>query len=168
MMEPSALQTLWFFLVGFLLAGYTLLDGYDLGVGCLLPFLAEREEEKRTLIRAIGPFWDGNEVWLLAGGGALFSAFPWTPQGNSGGLSSLFSGFSPRPSASWDYPLFSCTARPTSASRPRAPCATGPKRQRSSCGGRKACFSSPVWPCHSDTCPGPGGTSRPGPARPFS
>src|SRR4030042_389701 len=86
MMEPSALQTLWFFLVGFLLAGYTLLDGYDLGVGCLLPFLAEREEEKRTLIRAIGPFWDGNEVWLLAAGAALFSAFPRA-------CATVFSGF---------------------------------------------------------------------------
>ncbi|OGD24982.1 MAG: cytochrome d ubiquinol oxidase subunit II [Candidatus Aminicenantes bacterium RBG_13_63_10] len=85
-MEPSALQTLWFFLVGFLLAGYTLLDGYDLGVGCLLPFLAEREEEKRTLIRAIGPFWDGNEVWLLAAGAALFSAFPRA-------CATVFSGF---------------------------------------------------------------------------
>jgi len=86
MMEPSALQTAWFFLVGFLLVGYSLLDGYDLGVGCLLPFLTEKEEEKRILIRAIGPFWDGNEVWLLTAGAVLFAAFPQA-------YATVFSGF---------------------------------------------------------------------------
>lgn len=75
-MEPSTLQTAWFFLVGFLLAGYSLLDGYDLGVGCLFPFLTETENEKKSLFRAVGPFWDGNEVWLLTAGAALFAAFP--------------------------------------------------------------------------------------------
>lgn len=85
-MEPSALQTLWFFLVGFLLVGYSLLDGYDLGVGCLFSLLTEKEEEKKTLLRAIGPFWDGNEVWLLTAGAALFAAFPLV-------YATVFSGF---------------------------------------------------------------------------
>ncbi len=87
-MEPTALQTVWYFLVGLLLVGYSLLDGYDLGVGCLFPFLAEKEEEKKTLLRAIGPFWDGNEVWLLTAGAALFAAFPRV-------YAAVFSGFYP-------------------------------------------------------------------------
>ncbi|RPJ01877.1 MAG: cytochrome d ubiquinol oxidase subunit II, partial [Candidatus Aminicenantes bacterium] len=70
------LRDIWFLLIGLLLAGYSILDGFDLGVGALLPFLAKNENEKRSLIGAVGPVWDGNEVWLLAGGGALFAAFP--------------------------------------------------------------------------------------------
>ena len=68
------LQSIWFVLVGVLLAGYSVLDGFDLGLGVLFPFLAKDEKEKRELLRSIGPVWDGNEVWLLAGGGALFAA----------------------------------------------------------------------------------------------
>ena len=69
------LQYIWFALVAVLIAGYTVLDGFDLGVGIL--YLTQREEEgRRTLLAAIGPFWDGNEVWLLTAGGALFAAFP--------------------------------------------------------------------------------------------
>lgn len=80
------LRDVWFVLIGVLLAGYSILDGFDLGVGALLPFLAKSEDEKRTLIGAVGPFWDGNEVWLLAGGGALFAAFPMA-------YATVFSGF---------------------------------------------------------------------------
>jgi cytochrome d ubiquinol oxidase subunit II len=80
------LRNIWFLLVGVLLAGYSVLDGFDLGVGTLLPFLAKNEDEKRTLIRSIGPVWDGNEVWLLTGGGALFAAFPHA-------YATVFSGF---------------------------------------------------------------------------
>jgi len=69
------LNTVWFSLVGVLLIGYAVLDGFDLGVGALHLF-ARGETERRTALNAIGPFWDGNEVWLVTGGGALFAAFP--------------------------------------------------------------------------------------------
>jgi cytochrome d ubiquinol oxidase subunit II len=69
------LNTIWFVLVGVLIAGYGVLDGFDLGVGVLHLF-ARSEEERLVHVKAIGPVWDGNEVWLLTGGGALFAAFP--------------------------------------------------------------------------------------------
>jgi cytochrome bd ubiquinol oxidase subunit II len=69
------LNMVWFLLVGVLIIGYAILDGFDLGVGVLHLF-ARTEEERRVHINAIGPVWDGNEVWLLTGGGALFAAFP--------------------------------------------------------------------------------------------
>lgn len=69
-------QILWFVLIFVLFLGYALLDGFDLGVATLLPFLGGTKEEKDTLIASIGPVWDGNEVWLITGGGALFAAFP--------------------------------------------------------------------------------------------
>lgn len=69
------LPTIWFLLVGVLIIGYAVLDGFDLGVGVLYLF-ARSEEERRIYLNAIGPVWDGNEVWLLTGGGALFAAFP--------------------------------------------------------------------------------------------
>ncbi|HPH55210.1 MAG TPA: cytochrome d ubiquinol oxidase subunit II [Smithella sp.] len=69
-------QELWFVLILVLLMGYSLLDGFDLGIGALLPFLGKTKEEKDILINSIGPVWDGNEVWLITGGGALFAAFP--------------------------------------------------------------------------------------------
>ena len=67
---------IWFLLVAVMLAGYVVLDGFDLGVGVLHLFLARTDEERGLLIRTIGPVWDGNEVWLLAGGGTLYFAFP--------------------------------------------------------------------------------------------
>jgi cytochrome bd ubiquinol oxidase subunit II len=69
------LNTIWFMLVGVLLIGYAILDGFDLGVGALHLF-AKQDLERRIFINAIGPIWDGNEVWLVTGGGALFAAFP--------------------------------------------------------------------------------------------
>ena len=69
------LNTIWFILIGVLLAGYAILDGFDLGVGAL-HLLFKKDEERRIAINAIGPVWDGNEVWLVTGGGALFAAFP--------------------------------------------------------------------------------------------
>ncbi len=69
-------QELWFVLVAVLFAGYSILDGFDLGIGSLLPILGKKKEERDVLINAIGPVWDGNEVWLVTGGGALFAAFP--------------------------------------------------------------------------------------------
>ncbi len=82
----EALQVIWYILIGVLLLGYSILDGFDLGIGTLFPFLAKDEGEKRVLLNAIGPFWDGNEVWILTGGGALFAAFPKT-------YATVFSGF---------------------------------------------------------------------------
>ncbi|HLJ85480.1 MAG TPA: cytochrome d ubiquinol oxidase subunit II [Candidatus Angelobacter sp.] len=66
----------WFLLVAVMLTAYVVLDGFDLGVGALHLLLAKTDAERRTLIRTIGPVWDGNEVWLLAGGGTLYFAFP--------------------------------------------------------------------------------------------
>ncbi len=85
-MDYQTLQTLWFVLIAVLFTGFFLLEGYDYGVGVLLPFVAKNDAERRTVINAIGPFWDGNEVWLLTAGGAMFAAFPnW--------YATLFSGF---------------------------------------------------------------------------
>jgi cytochrome d ubiquinol oxidase subunit II len=69
------LNTIWFILVGVLFTGYAVLDGFDLGIGALHLF-AKKDEERRILLNSIGPVWDGNEVWLVTGGGALFAAFP--------------------------------------------------------------------------------------------
>jgi len=69
------LNTTWFLLVGVLIAGYAVLDGFDLGTG-VLHLLTRDERERRLMMNAVGPVWDGNEVWLLTGGGALFAAFP--------------------------------------------------------------------------------------------
>jgi cytochrome d ubiquinol oxidase subunit II len=70
------MEVLWFFLVGFLFIGYVLLDGYDLGTGALHLYLAKTDAERKQNLAAIAPFWDANEVWLLAGGGTLYFAFP--------------------------------------------------------------------------------------------
>ena len=74
-MTMTALQILWYFLIFLLIGGYFVLDGFDLGVGVLSPFIAKNDEERDVLSRSIGPVWDGNEVWLLTAGGALFAAF---------------------------------------------------------------------------------------------
>ncbi|WP_203817575.1 cytochrome d ubiquinol oxidase subunit II [Paractinoplanes ferrugineus] len=80
------LTTVWFALIAILWAGYFLLEGFDFGVGILLPVLGRDDRERRLLINTIGPVWDGNEVWLLVAGGATFAAFPeW--------YATLFSGF---------------------------------------------------------------------------
>ncbi len=79
------LNVIWFLLVGVLFTGYAMLDGFDLGVGAL-HLLTRTDEERRTMINAIGPVWDGNEVWLVTGGGALFAAFPMV-------YATVFSGF---------------------------------------------------------------------------
>lgn len=70
------METLWFWLVGFMLIMYVVLDGFDLGAGAIHPFVAKSDAERRQIIKAIGPVWDGNEVWLIAAGGSLFFAFP--------------------------------------------------------------------------------------------
>ncbi|HUO27633.1 MAG TPA: cytochrome d ubiquinol oxidase subunit II [Bryobacteraceae bacterium] len=70
------MQTLWFALVAVMIAIYVVLDGFDIGAGMIQLFVARVDSEKRTVLRTIGPVWDGNEVWLLAGGGTLYFAFP--------------------------------------------------------------------------------------------
>jgi cytochrome d ubiquinol oxidase subunit II len=70
------LQILWFVLIAVLWSGYFLLEGFDFGVGMLLPFLPRNDEQRRAMFASIGPVWDGNEVWLVTAGGAMFAAFP--------------------------------------------------------------------------------------------
>ena len=70
------LNATWFILVGVLFTGYVILDGFDLGVGVLHLLVAKKDHDRRMFLNAIGPVWDGNEVWLVTGGGALFAAFP--------------------------------------------------------------------------------------------
>ena len=80
------LNTVWFILVSVLFVGFFFLEGFDYGVGILLPFLGKDDTDRRVIINTIGPFWDGNEVWLITAGGAIFAAFPqW--------YATLFSGF---------------------------------------------------------------------------
>lgn len=82
----ALLQNIWFILIGVLFAGYAVLDGFDLGSGTLMPFLSKKEDDRRSLLESIWPFWDGNEVWLITAGGALFAAFPHA-------YATVFSGF---------------------------------------------------------------------------
>ncbi|MFZ5447443.1 MAG: cytochrome d ubiquinol oxidase subunit II [Thermodesulfobacteriota bacterium] len=72
------LPIIWFILWGVLWAVYFMLDGFDLGIGTLMPFLSKDETDRRVIYRAMGPFWDGNEVWLITAGGVTFAAFPHT------------------------------------------------------------------------------------------
>lgn len=81
-----SLADLWFVLFVAIIAAYLVLDGFDLGVGILHPFAARNDEERRVVLNSIGPIWDGNEVWLVVGGGVLFAAFPVV-------YAALFSGF---------------------------------------------------------------------------
>jgi cytochrome d ubiquinol oxidase subunit II len=80
------LNTIWFLLITILFIGFFILEGFDYGVGILLPFLGKNDKERRMIINSIGPFWDANEVWIITAGGAIFAAFPeW--------YATLFSGF---------------------------------------------------------------------------
>ncbi|MCC9694157.1 cytochrome d ubiquinol oxidase subunit II [Streptococcus agalactiae] len=82
----SALQFFWFFLIGLLFSGFFFLEGFDFGVGMAVQTLTHNEHEKDQVVETIGPVWDGNEVWLLTGGGAMFASFPYW-------YASLFSGY---------------------------------------------------------------------------
>ncbi len=80
------LHVIWFILITVLFSGFFFLEGFDYGVGTILPFLGKTDGERRAIINAIGPVWDGNEVWMITAGGAMFAAFPhW--------YATLFSGF---------------------------------------------------------------------------
>ena len=79
-------QVIWFILIAILFIGYFFLEGFDFGVGILMPFISKDDTDRRVVINTIGPFWDANEVWLITAGGAMFAAFPhW--------YATLFSGF---------------------------------------------------------------------------
>ena len=80
------LNNLWFILLTILFSGFFFLEGFDYGVGILLPFIAKEDRERRAVINSIGPVWDGNEVWMITAGGAMFAAFPEM-------YATLFSGF---------------------------------------------------------------------------
>jgi cytochrome d ubiquinol oxidase subunit II len=75
-LDYEALRVIWWLLLGVLLIGFAIMDGYDLGVAMLLPFVARNDGERRVTINAIGPFWEGNQVWFILGGGAVFAAWP--------------------------------------------------------------------------------------------
>lgn len=76
MIDYPTLKIIWWLLVGVLLVGFAIMDGHDMGVGTLLPFAGRSDEERRVIINTVGPHWDGNQVWFITGGGALFAAWP--------------------------------------------------------------------------------------------
>lgn len=86
LLTPDNLAIIWFMILGVLLGGYAMLDGFDLGAGILHPFVAKSDQERRLVLNSIGPLWDGNEVWLITFGGALFAMFPMA-------YACVFSGF---------------------------------------------------------------------------
>ncbi len=75
-LDYATLRLIWWLLLGVLLIGFAVMDGFDLGVGALLPFVARTDAERRVVVNTIGPVWEGNQVWLILGGGAIFAAFP--------------------------------------------------------------------------------------------
>lgn len=75
-LDYTTLRVIWWLLLGILLVGWAVMDGFDLGVGTLLPFVAKTDDERRLVINTVGPVWEGNQVWLVLGGGAIFAAWP--------------------------------------------------------------------------------------------
>lgn len=84
--DYEVLRVIWWALVGVLLIGFAVTDGFDMGVGALLPFVGRKDDERRVMINAIAPHWDGNQVWLITAGGAIFAAWPYV-------YATAFSGF---------------------------------------------------------------------------
>lgn len=76
MLDYTTLKIIWWLLVGVLLIGFAIMDGHDMGVGTLLPFVGKTDDERRVVINTVGPHWDGNQVWFITGGGAIFAAWP--------------------------------------------------------------------------------------------
>ncbi|MGB0361082.1 MAG: cytochrome d ubiquinol oxidase subunit II, partial [Endozoicomonas sp.] len=85
-MDYEVLRLIWWVLIGVLFIGFAIMDGYDLGTANLLPFMAKNDIERRIMINAVAPHWDGNQVWLVTAGGALFAAWPMV-------YATAFSGF---------------------------------------------------------------------------
>lgn len=86
MIDYEVLRFIWWLLIGILLIGFAVADGFDMGVGMLTRFLGRNDTERRIMINAIAPHWDGNQVWLITAGGALFAAWPMV-------YAAAFSGF---------------------------------------------------------------------------
>lgn len=76
MIDYEILKVIWWLFIGVLLIGFAVMDGHDMGVGTLLPFLGRNDSERRIMINSVAPHWDGNQVWLITGGGAMFAAWP--------------------------------------------------------------------------------------------
>jgi cytochrome d ubiquinol oxidase subunit II len=76
MLDYPTLKVIWWVLIGVLLIGFAIMDGHDMGVGTLLPFVGKTDDERRVIINTVGPHWDGNQVWFITGGGAIFAAWP--------------------------------------------------------------------------------------------
>lgn len=76
MLDYPTLKIIWWLLVGVLLVGFAIMDGHDMGGGTLLPFVGRSDTERRVVINTVGPHWDGNQVWFITGGGAIFAAWP--------------------------------------------------------------------------------------------
>ncbi len=76
MLDYATLKLIWWLLVGILLVGFAVMDGHDMGVGTLLPLVGRTDTERRVIINTVGPHWDGNQVWFITGGGAIFAAWP--------------------------------------------------------------------------------------------
>jgi len=76
MIDYPTLKVIWWLLVGVLLVGFAIMDGHDMGVGTLLPFVGKSDDERRVVINTVGPHWDGNQVWFITAGGAIFAAWP--------------------------------------------------------------------------------------------
>ena len=86
MFDYELLRLVWWVLVGVLLIGFAITDGFDMGVGALLPFVGKKDVERRVMLNTMGPHWEGNQVWLVTAGGALFAAWPMV-------YAAAFSGF---------------------------------------------------------------------------
>ena len=86
MMDYATLKFIWWVLVGVLLIGFAIMDGHDMGVGTLLPWVARTDSQRRVLLNTVGPHWEGNQVWFITGGGAIFAAWPYV-------YATAFSGF---------------------------------------------------------------------------
>jgi cytochrome d ubiquinol oxidase subunit II len=77
MLDYETLRVIWWVLLGLLLIGFAIMDGFDLGAAILMPFIGKTDEERRVVVNALGPVWEGNQVWLILGGGAIFAAWPY-------------------------------------------------------------------------------------------
>src|SRR5262245_29060909 len=75
-LDYEMLRVIWWLLLGVLLIGFAVMDGFDLGTGMLLPFVARTDGERRIVLNTVGPVWEGNQVWLILGAGAIFAAWP--------------------------------------------------------------------------------------------
>lgn len=134
MFDYELLRLVWWVLVGVLLIGFAITDGFDMGVGALLPFVGKKDVERRVMLNTMGPHWEGNQVWLVTAGGALFAAWPMVYAAAFSGfyiamiltLMALFFrpvGFKYRSlqedakwRSNWDWALFAGSAIPLSSS----------------------------------------------------